>query len=193
MMASKVINQILEQRYALEIASTGAFDNYKISTLLETNHATYRMIESLEYTLQRQRELGTISDDQEHLSEKIQIIKDSFENIVLCFEHDQKNLWDLGQLNINEDSLFEQNCQKFQSIDAVKESIKLCTYFCGSFQDLVLFSDSGNPDPLSARTKIKSFLSNTTFGTIDQLRVELETTYRGVQVWLEADDGKKID
>lgn len=40
---------------------------------------------------------------------------------------------------------------------------------------------------------MKSFLSNTAFGTINQLRVELETTYKGVQITLEADDKKKID
>ena len=42
-------------------------------------------------------------------------------------------------------------------------------------------------------TKIKTFLSNTSFGTIDQLRVEMETAFRGVQVTIETDDKKKLD
>lgn len=55
------------------------------------------------------------------------------------------------------------------------------------------FSDTGNPEPLTVKAKVKSFLSNTSFGTIDQLRVELETTYKGVQVTLESEDGKNVD
>lgn len=55
------------------------------------------------------------------------------------------------------------------------------------------FNDSGTLDPLPITTQAKSFFTNTTFGTIDQLRVELETSYQGIQITLESEDKKNID
>ena len=192
-MASQVVGQIIEQRYALEIVCTSVADRGKISLLIETNYATWNMIKSLEYTLSRQRELGTISDDQELLHDKVQALKESFDEIKLEIGEEVKTLWELGDIENTDNDQFSSNSQTIQNIEAVKESVRLCTKFWESFHDLVPFSDTGNAAPLTLKAQIKSFLSNTSFGTIDQLRVELETTYKGVQVTLESEDGKKID
>jgi pimeloyl-ACP methyl ester carboxylesterase len=62
-----------------------------------------------------------------------------------------------------------------------------------SFQEIVPYGDRTDPKPMPAKTAIKSFLSNSTFGSLNQLRVELETTYNGVQITLDSEDNKKID
>ena len=191
--ASKVVGQIIEQRYALEIVWTNTADRGKISLLIETNFATCQMIKSIEYTLSRQRELGTISDDQELLHDKIQALKESFDEIKLAIGDEVRTLWEIEEIESIDNDLFQTGRLEVQNINAVKDCVQLCTRFWESFHDLVPFSDTGNPTPLSVKDKLKSFLSNTSFGTIDQLRVELETAYRGVQVTLESEDGKNID
>ena len=193
-MASQVIGQILEQRYALEIISSTVIDDEKISLLIETNHETYEMIISLEYTLSRQRELETITDDQELLSEKLELLKESFNSIHIKIGEEDHTLWDLGTIaNAFTSDLIQNHRPSLENIEAVRRCIEMLTEFCSSFPDLIPFSDHGNPPELTPKIKLKSFLSNTTFGTIDMMRVELETVYNAVQIFLEADDGKKID
>lgn len=192
-MAAQVIGQILEQRYALDLMTSNVVEFEKISLLVETNYATYNMILSIEYTLSRQRELETITDDQESLSEKIEALKESFNNIIITLGEEKKTLWELGQIGDAHCDLFTENEFIIDNIASVRSCVRTCTDFCGSFQDLVPFADNGNPDPMPFTTMVKSFLSNTTFGSIDQLRVELETAYKGVQITLTSDDGKDID
>jgi hypothetical protein len=95
-MAGQVVGQILDQRYALELVASRDPDPQKISVMIESNHSTYSMFTSIEYTLSRQRELGTITDDQEALLEKINALRDSFDNIKISFGNQRRTLLDLG-------------------------------------------------------------------------------------------------
>ena len=192
-MASSVIGQLLEQKYVLDLAASPQLDQEKIALLIETNNETYSMILSIEYTLGRQRELGTITDDQEMLAEKIRALKEAFSTIYIQTNNEQKTLWELGPIaNAYNDSLNSENF-KVISVEMMKLCARACNDFCSSFPDLVPFSEVGNPPPIPLAATVKSFLSNTTFGTIDQLRVELETTYQGVQITLQGHDKKNID
>jgi hypothetical protein len=62
-----------------------------------------------------------------------------------------------------------------------------------SFQEIVPYSDREDAKPMPAKTAVKSFFTNSTFGSLNQLRVELETTYGGVQITLDSEDNKKIN
>lgn len=192
-MASQVVGQFLEQRYVLDLISTSAIDQDRISLLIETNYATYNMILSIEYTLSRQRELETITGDQEHLSEKIEGIKELFGLILFQIGEESKSLWELGSIHdAYSEDITSQNF-KILNVELLRKCVLSITKFCESFPDLIPFKDQGNPAPLPFLEVTKSFLSNTTFGTIDQLRVELETTYSGTQISLETKDKKMLD
>jgi hypothetical protein len=89
-MVSQVMGQILEQRYALELMSSSVVDFQKTVNLIEVNTNTYQMIQSIEYTLNRQRDLETLSDDQETLIEKIDVLKASFNGIIIILGSERK-------------------------------------------------------------------------------------------------------
>lgn len=128
-MAAQVVGQILEQRYALDLMTCSVIDYEKVSLLIETNHATYNMILSIEYTLSRQRELETITDDQESLSEKIEALKEAFGNINITLGEEKKNLWELGTVGDAHSELFMDNEFKFDNIETVRKCVRVCTEF----------------------------------------------------------------
>lgn len=55
------------------------------------------------------------------------------------------------------------------------------------------FNENGDSEGIPFSVKARAFLSSTSFGTIDQLRVEMETMYKGVHIILNTEDNKKID
>lgn len=183
-MAGTVIGQILEQRYAIDWASRTQLDTERISLLVSTNNETYEMVQSLEYILSRQRELGTATDDQEALQEKINALKLAFTSIQISISGEVKSLWDIGTVHNAYREGYKIDNFKIINPEVMRLCVKACSDFCSSFPDLVSYSDEGQPDPLPVSAIAKSFLSNTTFGTIDQLRIELEVAYQGVQVSL---------
>lgn len=128
-MAAQVVGQILEQRYALDLMTCTGVDFEKVSLLIETNHATYNMILSIEYTLNRQRELETITDDQESLSEKIEALKYAFGEIKITLGEERKNLWELGTVGDAHSELIADNEFKFENIEAVRKCVRTCTEF----------------------------------------------------------------
>lgn len=97
--------------------------------LIETNFATCQMIKSIEYTLSRQRELGTISDDQELLHDKIQALKESFDEIKLAIGDEVRTLWEIEEIESIDNELFQTGRLEVQNINAVKDCVQLCTRF----------------------------------------------------------------
>jgi len=128
-MASQVIRQILDQRYALDLMTYSVITFDKITTLVDANHATSEMIKSIEYTYERQRELGTLTEDQENVQEKLNILKDSFRSIIITLGEERKNLWELGEYDNPHIDLFLKNQFHFESRDIVKRCIATCTDF----------------------------------------------------------------
>jgi hypothetical protein len=93
--------------------------------VIESNHATYNMIASIEYTLSRQRELQTISDDQEALIEKINTLKDSFDNIKINIGQEQRSLWEVAPHGDIHEQPFAGNNISFPNLNEIRTSIRL--------------------------------------------------------------------
>ena len=128
-MATQVIGQVLEQRYSLDIMTYSVINFEKIAELVEVNNNTYHMIKSVEYTLTRQRELGTITEDQENLQEKLDILQDSFKSVIIILGEERKNLWELGEIFDARIEMFQNNSFEFESKDIVKRCVRTCTDF----------------------------------------------------------------
>lgn len=92
----------------------------RITELIEVNYSTCEMIKSIDYSLARQREVDTITDDQENLQSKIDILKGSFNSIIVYFGERRITLWELGSYYSRRDETFLQDEFRVESQDLIQ-------------------------------------------------------------------------
>jgi hypothetical protein len=193
-----MLHTILEFKYALEEIQDSTVQEENVETLVDNVHDLKKMIESLLLNNARQLQLGTLTKYQEEFQHKVEDLKQTIISIRTSGSSSESpnSLWNCTWDEIEPDELVgcEITCNLHSKIQDLDEFCK----HLGSISDIdhYSFKESSELKSESIYQKLKHkifvYYFNSSHGTIDQARVELEKKFKGQQEFIKMKDGTNI-
>ena len=188
-MTEQLYHRTRDMQVALEILLDRSSEKDKSDFLpkaMESTSHFKRMLASITYSFKTLETDGTLTTDQTVLLGKLTTLQNALEEAsIMMSQSENCSLWDWLETNEEETDWLNVVFEDFPTNAAATRALELCA-------DLQthLYQSCG---PVPAFRRLKRWLYDTTLGSIDYMRVELLSRFNAEQVWVEAEDGVKID
>jgi len=187
-MASQVLRKVKDLKLSIEILLEKTNESDKVKFLMRAFDATQEarsMLTSIIYTYTKQKTYNTLTPRQDTLLSQLEGLKDSLENTKVRVETEETNLWDWLDSSYFEDSEWPNTHFDTKNNHKAAKIVEHCKSIESQLSVIC--------NPTNCLQRLKRLLTDTTFGTVDFMRVELENRFGGERVWIDTQDGKKVD
>jgi len=153
---------------------------------IETAGYAKMMLSTVIYGFNLQKENQTLNQKQGILLNLLTNLQLSLQEIkIIVGSKDECSLWDWIDRIESESDWLGVVFDDFPTNASAKSALEICISIENFLQTIC--------KKTNIFQKAKAFLWDNTFGTIDQMRLELEARYHSQQIWVTADDGINID
>ena len=188
-MSTQLLQRVQDIRLSLEVLLDSVSDEEKEDFLPRACDSVIyakRMVQTIIETFYIQKEEGTLTTYQESLLELLLGLTRALENTKVHQDSPEAvPLWEWFETVQSEADWVDLVFEDFPENSSAMLSLEVCV----QIEERVLQS-CGEVD---IRTKVARWMRDTTLGTIDQMRLELEYRFNAEQVWITADDNVNID
>ena len=200
-MTKIIMSTVCNFRYTLEDTSQLAtLDDGSAQMLMEGVSEIKKMIQSIITNNNRQHQLGTLTPDQEAFQHRIEDLKQAIVSIRLLKSGTNMiniTLWDADAETHDIQTII--GCSYSENLKAkINELDDFCTYLSVTMD--VEYTSTKNPNARKECTFFQSvrkttyvYWFNTSYGHLDQVRVDLEKSYKGQQEFIKMKDSSVID
>lgn len=200
-MTKLILNTLYDFKYNLDDAnSDNVIEEATVDLLMDGVENVKKMIDGIITNNNYQAQLGTLTSDQQAFQARIKELKQAMKSVRLTKSEGNMiniSLWDCDPATTDFSTI--TGCT---FSDNLKEKMKQFDDFCTYLSDLMNVENTSaiRKDNVKECTQFQKFKKtayvywfNTSFGHLDQIRVDLEKSFNGEHKYIKTSDGANID